>query len=267
MIYPVIGNIGSGKSIFLAAMGLLKYCSGYEIYTNFTLRGIPTKRIFDVSDFSQIKADNIAVFIDEVQLTADARRSGSNENIIFSKNMTQSRKWGEQSDVFISSQSFFFMDTRLRTLTDTIFETSIISWLFEGKIINTDRKPGKGALPLMLRVKYVRMGSNIRTIRSFKLPLLMGGIYVPSLYDTMEMMSQVGDRKQITEIEDLINKYRGCGIIKKTQIVSYMRRMEGLKNHWITKEDAGIAADNILLEADDRFDAVESDVIKIARRS
>lgn len=249
MIYPVVGNIGSGKSIFLAAMGLLKYSSGYDLYTNFSLKGVPYRRIFDVSDFSEIQSDKIAVFIDEVQLTADSRRSGSNENIVFSRNMTQSRKWGEESDVFISSQSWFFMDVRLRTLTDTIFETSIITWFYDGRIMNTVRKPGKGALPLVLNVKYLRMADPVRKIRYFRLPLVMGGIYIPSLYDTLEILDEVRDSGKIKTVQRLIEEYQGCGIDKKGKLVSHMIYQEALKDVWILKEDASIAADNILIMA------------------
>jgi hypothetical protein len=234
MIYPVVGNIGSGKSIFLTGMAYLHEASGYDIYSNFSMTDIPFKRIWDIEDFSEIKSDKIAVFIDEIQLTADARRSGSELNILFSRNMTQSRKWGKISHVYVATQSFFFMDVRIRTLANRVYEPSIWKW--------DDFKN-----PLALKIKYINMNEDRKMIRSFRFPLVMDGKYIPDMYNTLEMLTDIKDKTAFSNMDKLVEKYSDMPVSKKTQLASLIQYKEAQKGNYMPRSEASMIADCILI--------------------
>lgn len=237
MINPVVGTIGSGKSIFLAGLAYLYEASGYDIYTNFSMNGVDYIRIWDIKDFADIKSDKIAVFIDEIQLTADARRSGSELNILFSRNMTQSRKWGKVSHVYVATQSFFFMDVRIRTLANRVYEPSI--WKFD------DFKN-----PIALKIKYVNMNEDRKRIRSFKFPLVMDGLYIPDLYNTLEILSDIKDKSTFDGMDELIDKYANAPVSNKTQLASLIQYNEANAGNYMPRSEAAMIADCVLIGKD-----------------
>lgn len=87
--------MGDGKTIFAVRCLLKDYLSGRKIYSNINLYGIEYE-ILKIEDFLNIedseKYKNATLFIDEITLFMDCRRSSRKENIAISTLLRQSRK-------------------------------------------------------------------------------------------------------------------------------------------------------------------------------
>ncbi|MEM3859306.1 MAG: AAA family ATPase [Candidatus Micrarchaeaceae archaeon] len=118
MILGFIGNMGSGKT--LSAVYLLSYFrKEYKIYTNMKNfkfnNGLITDPIFFLNETSNEKK---IIFLDEIDLYSEARRSTSRENVLLSYLIFQSRKIN--SHFIWTAQVFGSVDIRIRDLTDVL---------------------------------------------------------------------------------------------------------------------------------------------------
>ncbi len=112
MLGAVLGDLGSGKSLFLSLLGKTAERK-MPIYSNFALRMKGVKKI-DVGDLEMIR--NGLLLIDEAYLWLESRASSSMLNKYISHLIFQSRKRG--FDCFISSQLHGAVDLRFRFLED-----------------------------------------------------------------------------------------------------------------------------------------------------
>ena len=123
----IAGDVGSGKSGFLAFMGAVAYCFKRSVYSNLHLH-YPYRR-FRLGDLvdpdsGEIVTDiqNSVVLIDEAYVFAESRRSTSKRNRLFSYLILQSRKRG--LEFFLASHSPHQLDRRIRENTDVAYTCS-----------------------------------------------------------------------------------------------------------------------------------------------
>jgi hypothetical protein len=50
MIIGIVGNRGSGKTLFMAILGVLFWLNGYHIYSNFKFKGVPYVNMYELTD-------------------------------------------------------------------------------------------------------------------------------------------------------------------------------------------------------------------------
>lgn len=112
--------MGSGKT--LSAVYLLSYFKKeYKIYTNMKHFKLNDGLISDPIIFlKQSSNEKKIIFIDEIDLYSEARRSTSKENVLFSYLIFQSRKI--HSHFIWSAQIPNSVDVRIRSLTDIFIE-------------------------------------------------------------------------------------------------------------------------------------------------
>jgi len=174
MKISLIGNIGSGKTLFLAIIG--KH-SKREIFSNFQLN-LPLYNELEIIDLLDLK-NNIIVFIDEAYTWLESRTSMSTLNRYLSYIIFQSRK--RNIDIYTTSQMFSSIDIRLRQQSDIIIEC---------KRVNND-------------FLYTFKDSNNRIISKFILPYNKAKKYFP-IYDTYEIVEP--NHKQSLEY-NLLQQY------------------------------------------------------------
>lgn len=112
-LWSVIGNLGTGKTLFLVILGkaLIR-----TIYSNFRLH-LPNYKKLELIDFTDLET-NVNVFIDEAYAWIDSRTSGSAVNRYCSYVILQSRK--TFTDVFLTAQLFGTLDVRFRLQSNVI---------------------------------------------------------------------------------------------------------------------------------------------------
>ena len=115
MKIAIIGNIGSGKTLFLAIVG--KY-SKRKIFSNFQL-DLELYNELEIIDLLNLE-NNIIVFIDEAYTWLESRTSMSTLNRYLSYIIFQSRK--RNLDIYTTSQMFSSVDIRFREQSDIIIE-------------------------------------------------------------------------------------------------------------------------------------------------
>jgi len=124
MIIGVIGDRGSGKTLFMTYEAFNQYRKGKQIYSNYKLsfpllpntkkpKLIPNDFFLD---FEKYNLKNVCMFIDEIYIYIDSRSSGSNKNKLMSYFFNQTRKTGV--DLYYSTQFFSQVDKRLRFNTE-----------------------------------------------------------------------------------------------------------------------------------------------------
>ena len=198
-VYGVIGNIGSGKTLFLTAMAYEEWKIKTNIYANYNLRFEFEK--FCLNKEIQRENDNDNFFVlDELWLSMDSRESNKDSNKIFTKALLQSRKWGGKSirnDVLYSTQSFSQIDVRTRRITSLLFAPTT---LYDDY--------GK---PFALKVYYNKWVTDIPFFPHrnwFIVELWDDDIYIPDLFDTSEILESMDTGE--SEIRDrYIDKYVG----------------------------------------------------------
>ena len=159
MLISVLGNLGSGKTLFLAYMAKMKIKR--DIYSNFLLK-TNNYHPLSIIDLLDLK-DNIVVFIDEAYTWLESRTSSSTLNRFLSYVVLQSRK--RTIDIYITAQLFSSVDIRFR---------------HQSNIIVKAYRNNKGFLYTFLNVE----NSNIT---SFLLPFNKAKKYY-SIYDTYEII-------------------------------------------------------------------------------
>jgi hypothetical protein len=118
MIIIVLGQQGSGKTLFLAREGFKAYQQGMTVYSNFDLK-YPHK-ILTFDDMLQCQLSNAIVILDEAALWGlGSRDFGSKKNkIITGQFLVQCRKQGVC--LYCSSQWIGLLEIRIRQLCDYV---------------------------------------------------------------------------------------------------------------------------------------------------
>ena len=229
-VYGTIGNIGSGKTLFITALGYMEWKRGMNIYANYNLS-------FDFTPVNlnkeiEVKENKNNLFLlDEIWLSMDSRKSQSNGNALFTKAILQSRKWGGklvENNIFYTTQSFTQVDKRTRRITSVLFAPNTI---FD--------KEGK---PYCLEVYYNGWVSDIPYFppdQVFYQPLWDGNIYIPDLYDTSEILESMDDGGGELR-QRLIEKYMGWDG-KKGELKSVL-----IFDEDVEKSVAGYVADYVI---------------------
>lgn len=118
MIVGIEGFMGDGKTIYMVRNALIDWLNQRKIYANFGLRGIDYSPLI-VTDFLNTKTaakyKNASLFIDEITLFMDCRRSSRKENVAISTLLRQSRK--RSICIYYSAQSLDELDLRLLRYT------------------------------------------------------------------------------------------------------------------------------------------------------
>jgi len=124
---PVIcanGEMRSGKTLLIVSL-LKEYSKlGYTIYSNIKLKGIKFKPLngYEIVDlfFSDKDITKTVVFIDELGNYANARRSGSEANLLISRFLLQS---GKRDFIFaFTTQSLLLIDWIPIATIDLLYE-------------------------------------------------------------------------------------------------------------------------------------------------
>lgn len=114
MIVGIEGFMGDGKTIYMVRNALIDWLNFRKIYANFKLEDIDYSPLI-VSDFlntsTAAKYKNASLFIDEITLFMDCRRSSRKENVAISTLLRQSRK--RSICIYYSAQSLDELDLRL----------------------------------------------------------------------------------------------------------------------------------------------------------
>lgn len=115
MLFVISGNLGSGKTLLLVVMAKLANLRNVKIVSNFNLVGIPFEK-FSISKFFKAQYNNCIILLDELYNYVDSRRSMSDENLLFSYTLFQSRK--KTIEIYTTVQLNSTIDMRFRNLTD-----------------------------------------------------------------------------------------------------------------------------------------------------
>lgn len=123
--YPIIivvGDFGSGKTLYLTFMGLAYYQNeGLSIFSNYDLYGVEYRK----TSFKEMATmpewlENGVILLDETQVGADSYNFMSKQSKEITQFITQIRK---RNVVFImTTQRFRFVDSRIRSLTNYFIE-------------------------------------------------------------------------------------------------------------------------------------------------
>jgi hypothetical protein len=166
----IIGNLGSGKTLFLARLGTrLKR----PIYSNFKLK-LPNFRPLELIDLIDMDT-NINIFIDEAYAWIDSRVSGSAINRYCSYIVLQSRK--TFTDVFLTAQMFSTVDIRFRIQSNIIvtckaigkqrFYNATVPQKFQYRIFNKETRKSKlQELYFEDAIKYFKIYDTLEIIDS-----------------------------------------------------------------------------------------------------
>ena len=209
IITGIIGNLGTGKTLLMTVLGYRLYNRGYNIYANYKL-GFDYTLLKTVEILEEIKTKKKnAMLLDEIWISADARQSMSDRNIIISRMIAQSRK--KDCEVLYTAQWISQIESRIKTLTNM---------LFHPKIFLTDNK----GIPVVLKVDiYYR---EIMGDLDFVKTIYMNTYGIEQLYDTSEIIVPSKETRLKKLIDKYnIDKYRG---LKKGELYSRIIIDEGL---------------------------------------
>jgi len=133
MIIGVIGDRGSGKTLFMTREAFLNYCKSRYIYSNYHLKfpkvlfkNLHKPKLIDDEFLSNYRSElfNICLFLDEIYIYIDARASMTRANKIWSYFFNQTRKRGV--DLYYSTQFFSQVDKRLRFNTEMFIIPKVV---------------------------------------------------------------------------------------------------------------------------------------------
>lgn len=138
MKYPitcVLGQRGSGKTLFMTYLAHQYHKEGKKIYSNFTLKDIPYHAItFEKLASLPDELTDAVVFLDEIQIGADAYEVFKRSNKMITVFATQLRK--RHITLYYSTQVFKMVTKRLRLQTNYIitFDSNTIPGFVNGQI-------------------------------------------------------------------------------------------------------------------------------------
>lgn len=192
MIFTILGNIGSGKTLFLTFLAEIFKNDGYNIYANYHLKNFPYFNILKVNDFLKIKTRPNFFALDEGWMNMDSRRSGSLMNLLHSRSILQSRKL--EAHVGITSQTWMQLDKRIRSITAIVFQPEIV-------LRDDDNKP------LAMKLNFFKNEGKRKMCETF-LPLAPPFLEVdiPNSYETLEIVDELQSNDS-EEMEKLTEKY------------------------------------------------------------
>lgn len=133
MLISVLGNLGSGKTLFLAYLST-KFIR--EVHSNFKLNITNYVRLQVVNLLNL--PNNIDVFIDEGYTWLESRVSGKVLNRYLSYILLQSRK--RTINIYITAQLFSTVDKRFRNQSDIIVFCKKIKEGFQYKILSVKNR-------------------------------------------------------------------------------------------------------------------------------
>jgi len=115
----ITGGLGSGKTAIAVNFIVDDYNNGFKVYSNTPLKKIEyelltIEKIEEMLN-NETQLNNVILFIDELPVWVDCRRSSSYENLIISYLILQSRKRG--CHVYYTAQDFDLGDVRVYDYT------------------------------------------------------------------------------------------------------------------------------------------------------
>ena len=118
-ICALIGNKGSGKTLYLTYVGFTAHQEGRKVYSNYDLYNIPYEKVNEkVLTNLPEELNNGVILLDEAHMIADAYEHLSKNSRAMTTLSTQLRK--RNLDLWITTQRFNFLPRRIRQLTDFI---------------------------------------------------------------------------------------------------------------------------------------------------
>lgn len=140
MITGIEGFLGDGKTIFMVRCAIKDYLKGRKIFSNFKIKGIEYQ-LFKVEDLlsseDSIKYNNASIFIDEITLFMDCRRSARKENIALGTLLRQSRK--RDLSIMYSCQNLDETDLRLIRYTSVFIIAQRCYTIIEDKYVEVEK--------------------------------------------------------------------------------------------------------------------------------
>jgi len=120
MIIGIEGGLGSGKTLLMVRYLFKDAEKDYNIYSNFSLKGIKHKPL-DVMEILKLDKDDthlddVSIGIDEITVFMDCRTSMSKANRILSYFILQTRK--RNVTLYYTTQDITMVDKRLEKYTD-----------------------------------------------------------------------------------------------------------------------------------------------------
>lgn len=133
MIIGIFGDKGSGKTLLCTILLKKAYDKGYKIYSNYKLNF--NFEPITILKLAQLDFNNCIIGLDEAYNYLDARLSQTQQNIILSRLIAQSRKM--KVHIIYTAQLMRTVDVRLRNLTDIIILAQKTKKGFEYTIFNS----------------------------------------------------------------------------------------------------------------------------------
>lgn len=139
MLISVLGNLGTGKTLFLAYIST-KF--NRKVYSNFELKNkfYEPLKVIDLLNLP----NNIEVFIDEAYTWLESRVSSKALNRYLSYILLQSRK--RTINIYITAQLFSTVDLRFREQSNILILCKKIDEGFHYKIFNRDNNSMKAVI-------------------------------------------------------------------------------------------------------------------------
>ena len=191
-----MGELGTGKTLFLTFMAYLYHSAGAKLYANYILKNIPYTPIEKLSNLSELSESMNFLAIDEGWLSMDSRRSSSFSNLIMSRGILQSRK--RKADVGITAQFYSSVDLRVRGLASYVILPSIHK-------VDENDKPTVLMIDIYKKKDMDRVGN--KPAAKLPIPLHFGGIDICESYDTHEVVDEFDDGRQ-EYIKEVLEKER-----------------------------------------------------------
>jgi len=240
-----MGDLGSGKTLFMTIRAYMSYLSGVTIISNYHLN-FPHQRVEKIADLDQIideNTDKSFLFVfDEPFISVDSRMSGSKLNIQLSQRVLQSRKMN--MSILYSARFIREVELRLRAVTNWIFCPNIIA-------LDEEEKPLVLSIERYRRSMRGDMSPRGRFLQTSLIPSPDGNfVNACDLYATEERINAIQGIKKIDsllkpeEMEKLMDLTLDKKI-RKTEMKSYL----ALEYPNIIKTDAEDLTNYIFMKA------------------
>lgn len=185
MIALLLGEQGSGKTLFMALKGYECHKKGIKVYTNFKVNYPHT--ILSFNDIKECKMNNASIFLDEAHLWGlDAREAMSKKNrSIVKQFIVQVRKQGV--DLVVATQFIRQIDVRVRDNAEFLLSAKKMVWDPKyKKLFNCiQSKQYDNSVKVVVEI----LGYNNNTNSEFLLRRFVANDYY-HLYDTREVIQE-----------------------------------------------------------------------------
>lgn len=186
MLWGIIGDYGSGKTVFLTTRAYISFLNKIGVLANYTLKGCLKDYYEKINpiDLKEI-GFNKTVCIDELQLWLDSRLSASNVNLALISIIDQSRH--RDIDIYGTYHTYMSIDVRFRSQLN--------------RLVKCERVWRKGVSRDLRDFRYSIMnmydGRIIRKILKYDI----AKDYF-KLFDTKEIVEAINDKKFEMDIYD-----------------------------------------------------------------